>query len=297
MNQHHQKEHKEQFFHLLACTSCHKELLQTSNKLSCPTCNADFRIEEGIPLFLKDEQIKSSAVISHQKKGNPIKRVLRFLKPPHHSVYMDTLESSNNEGRELIKFLKKFNEKANIVNVGSLSKKIKGTKANILNLDISYYPNIDIVADAHNMPFKNNCLDGVIIKNVFEHLKDPAKVRDELKRVLKTGGRIYAKIPFMQPFHAVPDDYQRYSLNGVRQFFKDFKIIDEGISVGPSSSLAWFLQEYFGILFSFNTTKGYKITRAITAYLTAPIKYFDAFFRKKKEAHRLASAFYIIVEK
>jgi ubiquinone/menaquinone biosynthesis C-methylase UbiE len=210
---------------------------------------------------------------------------------------MDTLESSNNEGRTLIEFLKNFPEDAVIVNIGSLSKKIKGSKAKILNLDISWYPNIDIVADAHQMPFKDESLDGIIIKNVFEHLRDPATVRDELKRVLKKGGKIYAKVPFMQPFHAVPDDYQRYSINGIKEFFEDFSEVKSGIAVGPSSALAWILREYLAILFSFNTKRGYRIARAFFSYFTAPIKYFDVFFRKKKEAHRLASAFYIILEK
>lgn len=243
-----------------------------------------------MPVFIDD--VETGAVEQHQRKPNPIKRFLRFLKPPHHSVYFKNLHSSYELGPELEEFLKNFNDDDIVVNVGSLSKKIKG----VYNLDIAYYPNIDIVADAHHMPFKNASLDGVIIKNVFEHLKNPLKVREELKRVVKAGGRIYAKVPFMQPFHAVPDDYQRYSINGLHEFFKDFRIVEEGISVGPSSALAWFLREYLAILFSFNSMRALKFWRALFSYFTAPIKYFDVFFRKRKEAHRLASAFYLILE-
>jgi hypothetical protein len=270
----------------LVCPKCRKEL----NELKCSECGKQFSEKDGAPIFVDDVDV--GAVKQHQGKPNPIKRFLRFLKPPHHSVYFKNLRSSNEEGPELEAFMKNFNEDNVVVNVGSLSKKIKG----VYNLDISYYPNIDIVADAHTLPFKDGSLDGVIIKNVFEHLRDPAKVREELKRVVKTGGKIYAKVPFMQPFHAVPDDYQRYSINGLHEFFKDFKILEEGISVGPSSALAWFLREYLAILFSFNSKKAYKIWRAIFSYFTAPMKYFDVFFRKRKEAHRLASAFYLILE-
>jgi len=252
-------------------------------------------------IFLDDEMIDKSAMQSHRRKNGLIKGVLKSIlrrfKPPHHSVYFDTFESSTNEGKTLIKFLQRFNEGENILNIGSLSKKINGSMGNIINLDISFYPNIDIVADAHDLPFKDASLDGIIIKNVFEHLRNPGIVLAEIKRVLKKGGMMYAKIPFMQPFHAVPDDYQRYSINGIMEFLKEFEIIEDGISVGPSSALTWFLVEYLGILFSFNTDRGYRIAKGFFSYLMAPIKYFDIFFRNKKYAKNLASAFYVIVKR
>lgn len=283
---------------ILACPTCRSDLNLEGDKLLCTSCGKKYLIHNGVPIFHGEEKIKESAVESHvEKGGNSLKKVFSLLKPPHHSVYIDTLESSYNDGRELVKFLADFKEDDVVVNVGSLSKKINSGKVKLLNLDLSFYPNIDIVGDAHHLPFKNESLDGIVIKNVFEHLRDPAVVRKEMYRVLKKGARFYAKVPFMQPFHAVPDDYQRFTTNGLNEFFKDFKQIEKGISVGPSSALAWFLREYLGVLFSFNTDKGYKIARAFFSYLTAPIKYFDFFFRKKKEAHRLASAFYIIMEK
>lgn len=252
-------------------------------------------------IFLNDDMIDKSAMQSHRREDGKLKRfaksVLRRFKPPHHSVYFDTLESSTNEGQTLIKFLQGFNEGQNILNIGSLSKKISGSKGNVINLDISFYPNIDIVADAHDLPFKDASLDGIIIKNVFEHLRQPAVVLAEIKRVLKKDGLMYAKIPFMQPFHAVPDDYQRYSINGIMEFLKGFEIVEEGISVGPSSALAWFLIEYLGVLFSFNTERGYKIAKGFFSYLIAPIKYYDIFFRNKKYAKNLASAFYVIAKR
>lgn len=275
---------------IFACPHCIKDL----HDLKCSECGKQYVERDGVPIFIDD--VKEGAVAEHQRGRNGrvslLKRALRFLKPPHHSVYFKNLRSSNEDGPELLEFLKNFGSDDTVINVGSLSKKIEG----VYNLDIAYYPNIDVVADAHHMPFKDGSVDGIVIKNVFEHLKDPAKVREELKRVVKSGGRIYAKVPFMQPFHAVPDDYQRFSINGLHEFFKDFKVIEEGISVGPSSALAWFLQEYLAILFSFNSEKAYRVWRGFFSYFTAPIKYFDVFFRKRKEAHRLASAFYLILE-
>jgi len=208
-------------------------------------------------------------------------------------VYIRNLHSSLELGPELEEFLIGFPNDSIIVNIGSMAKKIDG----VFNLDLNFRPHISVIADAHELPFGGNSLDGLVVKNVFEHLRDPVTVREELRRVIKPDGKIYAKVPFMQPFHAVPDDYQRYSRNGLREFFKEFRILDEGISVGPSSAISWLLREYLAILCSFNSRKKYNFFKSFFGFFTAPIKYLDVFFRNRDEAHRLASAFYLILQK
>jgi len=298
-----------QLSEILACPYCSGHLDMSQNNIECAKCSKKYSIiDNKIPNFLKKEMIQESAVKRHiEEKGikSILKKIFKIFQPPHHSVYMKNLKSSYTLEPALYEFIEKisknFHDKANILNIGSLSKKLmlkkqEKSNINIINLDISLYKNIDVVADAHKLPFKDHSIEGVIIKNVFEHLKDPQKVRDEIKRVVKKGGFVYAKIPFMQPFHAVPDDYQRYSINGMNELCKDFKVVKEGISVGPSSALAWFLNEYFGILFSFNTKIGYKISKIMASYYFNSIKYLDKFFKNKKDAHKIASAFYIILE-
>ena len=68
-------------------------------------------------------------------------------------------------GPELEEFLNAIPEDNITVNIGSMSRKIIG----VYNLDISYRPNISIVADAHDLPFREASLDALIVKNVFEH--------------------------------------------------------------------------------------------------------------------------------
>ncbi|HSX48994.1 MAG TPA: class I SAM-dependent methyltransferase [Candidatus Saccharimonadales bacterium] len=51
------------------------------------------------------------------------------------------------------------------------------------------YPNIKFrVADAHKLPFKANSFDLVICYEVIEHLTNPLKALQEMKRVLKKDG-------------------------------------------------------------------------------------------------------------
>lgn len=51
------------------------------------------------------------------------------------------------------------------------------------------------VADAANLPFKNNFFDAVFCLEVLEHVDDPIKVLKEVKRILKTGGYAVFLVP------------------------------------------------------------------------------------------------------
>lgn len=54
----------------------------------------------------------------------------------------------------------------------------------------SKYPTISfIVGDAHKLPFKNKTFDLVVCTETLEHLVDPKKALQEIKRVLKNQGK------------------------------------------------------------------------------------------------------------
>lgn len=51
------------------------------------------------------------------------------------------------------------------------------------------YPHINfILADAHNLPFKNNSFDLIICYETIEHIIDPLKALKEMRRVLRNDG-------------------------------------------------------------------------------------------------------------
>jgi ubiquinone/menaquinone biosynthesis C-methylase UbiE len=58
------------------------------------------------------------------------------------------------------------------------------------------FPSIHFsVAKATHLPFPDHSFDALVMKCVLEHLKDPAKVLAEVKRVLKPGGLFYSITP------------------------------------------------------------------------------------------------------
>jgi SAM-dependent methyltransferase len=202
------------------------------------------------------------------------------------------------EGKELHTLLKESKQGSTFLNIGALSRKLPiPAHITLHNVDISYYPHVDLVADGQELPIKSESVDGVLLKNVLEHVEYPERILAEVKRILKPGGILYIKNPFLQPFHAVPDDFTRWTRSGNPTLFEDMEEVDYGVSIGPSSAISWILREYCALFWSFGSRKAYVVLLEVFGWLTFWIKYLDIFFRNNKESHRLASAFYGIYRK
>ena len=116
---------------------------------------------------------------------------------------------------------------------------------NVTNVDIKMGKGVDLVADAHNLPFSDNTFDSIIMQAVVEHLHSPNKAIEEAYRVLKKGGYIYLEVPFLQGFHADPHDYQRYTLKGLEKLLNKYDKIElMGISVGVFCTLIWIIRDF-----------------------------------------------------
>jgi SAM-dependent methyltransferase len=75
----------------------------------------------------------------------------------------------------------------------------------------------DVLASAYEMPLPSNSFDTALLTEVIEHLEDPCAALREIRRVLKSGGRVILTAPFMWVLHEEPRDYYRYSPQGLRR--------------------------------------------------------------------------------
>jgi SAM-dependent methyltransferase len=91
------------------------------------------------------------------------------------------------------------------------------------------------------LPFEDASFDGVVVKDLLEHVEDPVFVVREVLRVLRPGGRAFASSPDAQRW--VWDDYTHrrpFTRKGFRLLFADqgFEIEQVGYeSVMPGTSI------------------------------------------------------------
>lgn len=193
--------------------------------------------------------------------------------------------------KKVAEIIKNLGTGANVLDLGS---GVRRRAKHIINLEIEAMPNVDIVGDGHNLPFKDETFDAVIIEAVLEHVKAPQKVVSEAKRILRPSGYICVAVPFMQGYHASPSDYQRYTIEGLIELLSEFEMVMCGACVGPTSALHWIFREYMGILLSFGNIWLYKIISLVFGWLTFPFVYLDSILLHYNNSHNIASAVYFI---
>jgi SAM-dependent methyltransferase len=76
------------------------------------------------------------------------------------------------------------------------------------------------VCDLAAIPVENDRFDIVLFSQTLEHLPQPGPVLDELHRVLKPGGRVFASAPLFYEEHEQPFDFYRYTQFGLRHLFE-----------------------------------------------------------------------------
>lgn len=77
-----------------------------------------------------------------------------------------------------------------LLDIGGGSAHFKDYRPEVISLDILPFPGIDVVADAHDMPFENGEFSGVVLLDVLHHLQHPVVFLREAARVLRPGGRL-----------------------------------------------------------------------------------------------------------
>lgn len=192
------------------------------------------------------------------------------------------------------KFLRQYDSKALILNIGAGVHKYRD---DLINTDIFPYKGVDVVADATKLPFKDGSFDAVLCEFLLEHVPEPQKVVDEILRTLKVGGKAYVSIPFVYPFHASPNDFQRWSVTGLKTLLKAGEVESIGTRAGPTSALTAQLVTWAAILFSFGSETLYSILSTLFLLVFFPLKFLDLILGWLPTSIHGAADFYAVVRK
>ena len=85
---------------------------------------------------------------------------------------------------------------------------------------------VDVVADAHHLPFADASADTLMLVEVLEHLHGPETFFERAHAVLRPGGRLVVTVPYMFHEHGDPYDFYRYSEGGLRHLARRFSQVD-----------------------------------------------------------------------
>jgi len=114
-----------------------------------------------------------------------------------------------------------------------------------INLDVAAGPGVDVVGDAHAMPFADASFDAVVLSAVLQYCYNPLRVADEVRRVLRPGGLVMVNAPFLQPYCQEVGCIARFrfSREGLCALFGEgFSIEESGVTLPTGSALAMVLR-------------------------------------------------------
>ena len=288
----------------LRCPACRAELQMAGEEFRCTgdECGKQFPLVGGIPILINEQRslFTISGFLNQDPTFfKPVGRVRAWL-----SAQMPTL-SHNVAARKTLKQMRNHllqrSERPSVLVVGGgevgagLDALLDDPAIEVIESDVSIGPRVQCICDGHDLPFADASFDGVVIQAVLEHVVDPQACVEEIHRVLKDRGIVYADTPFICQIHGRQFDFTRYTRLGHRRLFRRFRELSSGISSGPGMALGW-TARYF--LLSFVTSP---LARSIVGGLSRLalfwLKYLDYCVLHKPSAVDAAFAFYFLGEK
>jgi uncharacterized protein YbaR (Trm112 family) len=252
---------------LLACPRCRAELRREGEGFACTACARRYPTEKGVPVLLPEPRAVPAAYEGELTVWNgyfpSVQAMLESLAPDQ--VVLD---------------------------VGAGNRRL--TDARVVRMDVVWTPHVDVIGDAHALPFRNACLDFVLAAAVWEHLRNPFEAAREVWRVLKPGGQVGVDCNFVFPFHGYPAVYFNASSEGLRQLFAGFTEVAVEVAPWqmPSYALEALLGEYLG-RFRPRTAAEHEFVAAVRDLARFPVRDFDARFTQEEAARIAAGVSYM----
>jgi SAM-dependent methyltransferase len=273
----------------LACPKCHRALDEAPDEdLVCATCGRVGR--------WTGTRFSFGGFEESELRKDPLNRIKESVKQRFSRLYPTAIAvlAPVLTTRFVKPFLRSFDLRRDLV--ADLGSGTHRRNPNLVCVDGGEYDQVDIVTDLRALPLAPGSLAGLISVAVLEHVPDPQGHIAEMRRVLAPGGRLLCFIPFMQPFHASPFDFQRFTDVGMREQFKDFEIISVRVGAGPTSALVWVLQEWLALVLSLGSMRLYRLITPLT-WILSPLKLLDLLLARHPNASVIASGFVVEARK
>lgn len=99
------------------------------------------------------------------------------------------------------------------------------------------------IVDLHDLSkFSSNSYDFVILDEILEHVAQPWLAVKEVYKILKIGGCLICSTPFLIAEHKCPNDYWRFTKEGLTELLSDFERLEIN-SWGNAKSVCYLLDD------------------------------------------------------
>ena len=272
----------------LVCPQCKAPLPVDDEHSMCPNGHGGYQWIEERAVFDINVSMRSNDNVLNQGFLQNLSSHRFLYKAVSALISLDLVYKTHESKSRIFRLAARF-EKKKALNVGSGSTNYG---PQFINTDIGPFPHVQVVTSLYCLPYPDEFFDFVVSQAVLEHVSEPRLAVEEMIRVLKPGGELYAEIPFIQGFHPTPEDYQRYTISGIEYLFRPLSKIEKGVVNGPASALCWIAREFLAILLSFDSQTLYKVWMVAFTWVFYPLKFVDVFLEKSKFSHFIASGFY-----
>jgi SAM-dependent methyltransferase len=164
-----------------------------------------------------------------------------------------------------------------------------------VNLDLLAVPGVDVVADAHHLPFPDNLFQRVECDAVLEHVRRPEMVMRELERVLAPGGYLHLVTPFCHPFHEYPKDFRRFTIDGLKELAGGLDVVAAGWRTGPAATLLVVTIEFWKGLLPWRWWR--VLMHGTLGWALFPLRYLDLWMLRSPAAQRIGNHCYLWLRK
>lgn len=281
----------------LVCPVTRVPLVRNGESLRTMDGKRSYPLVRGVPVLLADPGRSAAALAAAdgamvREYAAPAPRRLRGL-------YRRVLSSSGDQRtaashRAFEALFAGLSEEALCLSIGGGPTRVR---PEFVNLNVGAFPNVDVVADAYELPYADQAVDLIHCEAVLEHLERPERAAAEMFRVLRAGAGAFIATPFLQPYHAYPDHFQNFTLSGHRRLFEraGFHVTEAGTCVGPTFAL----RDLF-LNFVRQVLPGGAVGRwaaRLFALATLPLLQLDRIAGKRASSSHLASSTYLVLRR
>ncbi len=276
---------------LLCCPICHSRLVPADEELRCSEtgCARCFPSVAGCPILINEERstFRIEDFVAEKpaffKPAGSLRRIVSACLP-----HLSRNLRATQDVERLRDLLRIQSEAPKVLIVGGgvvgagIEMLLEDPAIEVIETDAGVTARVQVVCDAHDLPFSSGSFDAVIAQAVLHHVADAPRCVAEIHRVLKNDGLVYADTGFMVQVHGREYDFARYTPLGHRRLFRHFDEIDSGISLGPGTALAWSIKYFF-----LSFTRSHFLRRVIGGCSRLSffwLKYFDYFLKSRPAA-------------